>query len=88
MAERTGTTQAAVSRVEQARVDPQLTTVLDLASGLELELRLVPRQAVPGVDATIRTTMRALSAADGDATFDTDQPLYVLDADAIDPIQP
>jgi len=49
-----GATQAALSRIERGLADPSLSTVLEIAHALGLELRLVPRQLVPAVDLLMR----------------------------------
>ena len=47
LAIRTGMTQAQVSRVENALVDPRASTLIELCRALDLELVLVPRERVP-----------------------------------------
>jgi HTH-type transcriptional regulator/antitoxin HipB len=74
LATRAGSTQASVSRLERGLLDPQLSTVIDLARALELELRLIPREALPAIDALLR------ALAHPDTAFDPDRPLYALDA--------
>ena len=54
LAERVGITQAQISRIEKALVDPRLSTIVELGRSLELELMLVPRQLVPTVRALER----------------------------------
>lgn len=49
--------QSHISKIESGAVDPQLSTLLELARSLELDLRLVPRSALPAVDAVIRATI-------------------------------
>lgn len=49
-----GATQAALSRIERGIADPSLSTVLEIAHALGLELRLVPRQMVPAIDILLR----------------------------------
>jgi len=50
-----GMPQSHISRIEAGGVDLQLSTLTELARVLELELRLVPRKAVPAVDRVVRT---------------------------------
>jgi transcriptional regulator with XRE-family HTH domain len=75
VAKRAGLTQAAVSRMEAGSLNPQLSTFLDLARALELDVRLVPRQATPALDALLsaqeqstkpRPRRRAIYALDTD----------------------
>ena len=69
-----GITQAALSRIERGNADPSLSTALETAHALGLELRLVPRQLIPAVDVLLR---RASSAV----REEPERPLYELDAD-------
>jgi predicted transcriptional regulator len=75
VAQRAGVTQAAVSHIERGSLNPRLTTFLDLVRALELDVRLVPRQIAPVLDAFLqsqerstkdRTVPRALYALDSD----------------------
>lgn len=71
---RTGLTQAQVSKIENALVDPRLSTLLELTRALGLEITLVPRARVPLV--------RRLLGRDSDGTtIDASRPLYSLDED-------
>jgi transcriptional regulator with XRE-family HTH domain len=54
LAARVGTDQSYVSKVERGAVDPQTSTLIELARALGLELMLVPRQLVPAVQALQR----------------------------------
>ena len=54
LAQRIGADQSYVSKVERGGVDPQTSTLLELARALDLELMLVPRQLVPAVQALQR----------------------------------
>ncbi len=72
LAEQVGMTQAQISRIEQALSDPRLSTVVELARALNLELVLVPRQLLPAVRALERQ-----KAGDGDQAL----PLYRLEGD-------
>ena len=44
---RVGLTQAQISRIEGGRVDPRLSSAVELARGLGVEVMLVPRRVVP-----------------------------------------
>lgn len=52
-AERAGTTQSRISKIENGDVDLRVSSLIDLARNLELEFMLVPRQYVPAVKAII-----------------------------------
>ena len=47
--------QAQISRFETGSVDPQVSTLVELARTLDLDLQLVPRAAVTAVGAAVRT---------------------------------
>jgi transcriptional regulator with XRE-family HTH domain len=54
LSERSGLTQAHISRIENGAVEPKLSTLLELSRLLDLELMLVPRQALTAVEAVLR----------------------------------
>lgn len=47
--------QAQISRFENGEVDPQVSTLVELARTLDLELQLVPRSAIIAVEAAVRS---------------------------------
>lgn len=47
--------QAQISRFENGEVDPQVSTLIELARTLDLELQLVPRSAITAVEAAVRS---------------------------------
>ncbi len=47
LGERIGITQAQVSKIERGHVDPRLSSAVELARGLGVEVMLVPRGVVP-----------------------------------------
>lgn len=49
-----GLAQSHVSKIERGAVDLQISTLIDIARALNLELLLVPRQLVPAVQALTR----------------------------------
>lgn len=59
---RSGVPQSHISRIERGAVDIQLSSLVELARALGLELKLVPRKAVPAVDSVVRTTAPAIDA--------------------------
>lgn len=52
---RANLTQAQISRIENGEADPQLSTMLQLARSLDLDLQLVPRSALVAVEAAVRS---------------------------------
>jgi transcriptional regulator with XRE-family HTH domain len=47
--------QAQISRFENGEVDPRVSTLLELARTLDLDLQLVPRSAITAVKAAVRS---------------------------------
>jgi transcriptional regulator with XRE-family HTH domain len=54
LAEKVGLTQAHISRIEQGEVDLKLSSLIELARALDLELEFVPRGAIPALQELIR----------------------------------
>ncbi len=52
---RTGVPQSHVSKIENGGADIRLSSLIELARALELDLRLIPRKAVPAVDGIVRS---------------------------------
>lgn len=48
-------TQAQISRIENGEVDVQVSTLIELARSLDLDLKLVPRSALTAVEAAVRS---------------------------------
>lgn len=48
-------TQAQISRIESGEVNLQVSTLLELARSLDLDLQLVPRSALTAVEAAVRS---------------------------------
>lgn len=48
-------TQAQISRIENGEVDLQVSTLIELARSLDLDLQLVPRTALVAVEAAVRS---------------------------------
>jgi transcriptional regulator with XRE-family HTH domain len=49
-----GVAQSHISKIERAAIDPQVSSLMELARALGLELMLVPTQLVPAVQALER----------------------------------
>jgi transcriptional regulator with XRE-family HTH domain len=52
-----GVAQSHISKIERSAVDPQISSLQEIARALGLELMLVPRQLVPAVQALQRQAM-------------------------------
>ncbi len=66
LGERIGSPQSYVARLEAGGTDPRMSSLVEVARALDLDLKLVPRQAVPVVDAALRAN--SLDQLPGDAT--------------------
>jgi transcriptional regulator with XRE-family HTH domain len=55
---RSGLPQAQISKIENSDIDPQISTLLELARSLDLDLQLVPRAALTAVEATVKDVVR------------------------------
>ena len=53
LAKRLRMTQAQVSDIEKGKVTPRLTSAIELARALDMELILVPRNRLPIIDAVL-----------------------------------
>ena len=75
-AERTGATQAGVSRFEKGTTDIRLSTAIEFARALDLELMLIPRQHIPAVNA-----LTARPSYDAAGHMSGPRPAYSLDGE-------
>ena len=71
-----GIHQYQISKIENGAVDLRLSSLIELARALDLDLKLVPRKAVPAVDSVVRSTWPKDPAAPSPP-----RPAYVLDGD-------
>jgi transcriptional regulator with XRE-family HTH domain len=62
LSQRAGVPQSHISRIESGVVDLKLTTLLELARLLDLDLMLIPREALTAVNATLRETRGGAAA--------------------------
>ena len=60
---RTGVPQSHISKIETGGTDIRLSSLIELARMLDLELKLVPRKAVPAVENIVRSTTAHLPPA-------------------------
>ena len=89
LSEFSGVPQGQISRIEAGLVDPRASTLLALAHSLDLEVTLVPRQAMPAVRALAsqlqprpRATGQYTSFnSGGESIPPVQKPAYSLDED-------
>lgn len=67
LGQRVGLPQSHISKIEKGAVDLQLSSLVEIARALGLEVKLIPRKALPAVDGAVRAhgtpveTSRALN---------------------------
>jgi transcriptional regulator with XRE-family HTH domain len=67
---RAGLTQGHISQIETGLLEPGLSSFIDMARALDLEVVLVPRKFLPAVQGILRQTQaESLSPETGDAAF-------------------
>ena len=71
---KSGVPQGHISKIENGAVDLRLSSLVELARVLDLELMLVPRKTVPAVQSIVRTSSRSSRRDD-----ETARPAYSLD---------
>ena len=76
LSERTGVPQSHISKIESGGADIRLSSLTELARALDLDLRLVPRKAVPAVDSVVRATVPTVTATP--AVKELNQLLYAV----------
>ena len=77
---RLGMPQSHISNIEKGAVDMKLSTFVEFARALELELVLVPRGKLPAVRSIIRNTDTVAAGSDDARTVkDGPRPAYSLD---------
>ncbi len=88
LSESAGMPQGHISRIENGAVDLRLSSLISLARVLDLELALVPRQALPAVKSIARISERPAGTrealARNSANVERDEsvrPAYSLDED-------
>src|SRR6267143_2578552 len=56
LAKRSGLTQAHISQIETGTLEPGLSSFIDVARALDLEIMLVPKKFLPAVQGILRQT--------------------------------
>lgn len=59
-----GVPQAHISKIENGAVDTRLSSLVELARALDLEVMLVPRKLVPAVEAIVRSASAQAASPD------------------------
>jgi transcriptional regulator with XRE-family HTH domain len=60
-----GVPQSHLSKIENAAIDIRLSSLIQLARSLDLELKLVPKKALPAVEGLIRSLTKPRHDDDG-----------------------
>ncbi|MCW1430256.1 helix-turn-helix domain-containing protein [Novosphingobium sp. JCM 18896] len=74
LGERVGIPQSHISKIENGAVDLQISSLVELARALDLEVQLVPRNALPAIRGAIRAQGTALETSRALATLKQLQP--------------
>ncbi|MBT8005732.1 MAG: helix-turn-helix transcriptional regulator [Rhodospirillales bacterium] len=71
LSDRSGLTQSHISQIERGTIEPGLSSLIDLARALDLELVLVPKKLLPAVKGVLQSTQpsRDLSPETGKAAL-------------------
>jgi transcriptional regulator with XRE-family HTH domain len=56
LAARVGMTQAHISKIEQGRTDLRLSSLIELARALDLDVQLIPRHALAVIESVLRVS--------------------------------
>ncbi len=65
LAARSGLTQAHISQIETGRLEPGLSSFIQMARALDLEVVLVPKKLLPAVEGMLRSTTPEFLAEEG-----------------------
>jgi transcriptional regulator with XRE-family HTH domain len=63
LGQRVGLPQSHISKIEKGDVDVKLSSLTEIARALDLEVRLVPRKALPAVEGAIRAHTPTVEAS-------------------------
>ena len=69
LAARSGLTQAHISQIETGRLEPGLSSFIEMARALDLEVVLVPKKLLPAVQGVLRPSVDTLSPEDGQSAL-------------------
>jgi transcriptional regulator with XRE-family HTH domain len=65
LADRSGLTQAHISQIETGRLEPGLSSFIQMARALDLEVVLVPKKLLPAVEGVLGSAAAEFSPEDG-----------------------
>lgn len=57
LGQRVGLPQSHISKIESGTVDLQVSSLAEIARALDLEVKLVPRKALPAIEGTVRAAV-------------------------------
>ena len=69
LGERVGLPQSHISKIEGGNVDLQISSLVEIARALDLELKLVPRRTVPAIEGVVRSQRERSEASRALATI-------------------
>lgn len=82
LSQMSGVPQGHISKIEKGAVDLRLSSLIELARVLDLELTLVPRKALPAVQSIVRASERAnRNSGEHPSGVEEARPAYRLDGE-------
>lgn len=63
LGKRVGLPQSHISKIEGGTVDVQLSSLVEIARALDLEVKLVPRKALPAIEGTVRAAVGTVGSS-------------------------
>jgi transcriptional regulator with XRE-family HTH domain len=76
---RVGLPQSHISKIEKGGVDLQLSSLAEIARALDLEVKLVPRKALPAVEGIVRAHEQFHNARTALVESQRQHPAYRLE---------
>ena len=80
-----GIPQSHISKIENSSVDLRISSLVELARALNLEIELIPRNSVPAVHAIVqRISQNTSNPGKIDPSSEAVRPAYALDNDGFE----
>ena len=73
LGERVGLPQSHISKIESGAVDLQVSSLAEIARALDLEVRLLPRKALPAIEGTVRAAVGSAGSSAASRALDSIQ---------------
>jgi transcriptional regulator with XRE-family HTH domain len=73
LGKRVGLPQSHISKIESGAVDLQVSSLAEIARALDLEVKLVPRKALPAIEGTVRAAVGTAGSSAASRALDSIQ---------------